>query len=185
MTAPTPGPIPDTREPILDPTHAQPPAEDSYTFDHIPKLGPAKRGDKRASLLPRYGGWPGYTYAQWPVARQKEAQSRGWFPIYGAAIYTITGPEGSIDCVLLLKGLRIHGLSPDSGLRVCKIHKDIPAATGHDYVTGFPKAHSPTEETHHAASQVHVQKGQAPAHKQGKGQEDPRTRSGSGKAPDA
>ena len=117
-------------------------SHEAYTYvDVIPKLGPAREGDLHPSLLPIYGGRPGYTYLQCPVAQQKHAQTDSkwkWRPIHNTNVYTIRGPKGQIDCVLLCSGASIPGADEQSNKRVLLLDGDICAVTGLDIQTGFP-----------------------------------------------
>jgi hypothetical protein len=120
-----------------------------YDFDHIPKLGPAKPGDRRGSLLPQEGGRPGLTYAQVPLrhVRQLEAADPPWFPMFDTCRYTIVGPKGSIDMELMAQGSIISGV-PASAVK-CPCFAPITlicAETGLEPGTGFPPLNQPLTE---------------------------------------
>ena len=110
----------------------------------IPKLGPAFKDDKWPSLLGANGGRIGITYYQCPVALQRGAQDAGWGPTQDLKLYTITGPKGSVDCVLLCRGQVLVGSDPLANKRECKIHPDIPRLTGLDPQCGL--VHNPRLE---------------------------------------
>jgi hypothetical protein len=104
-------------------------------------------GDKRGSLLPKYGGHPGLVYAQIPLAyaRDAEAARPPWLPMYDARRYTIIGPKGSIDMELMAQGRAIRGLPPSACKRQCLWPKRlICEVTGLDPATGFPPTEVPT-----------------------------------------
>lgn len=124
----------------VDPTT---PTFGPYTFNHVPKLGPHRDGDQRASLLPKRGGIPGLEYAQIPVLLKKQAENDGWLSIHGAATYTIFGPKGTVDCELLARGAIIRGIDAESGSRVCHIDQSVWEVTGLDPKTGWPPVPEP------------------------------------------
>ena len=94
-----------------------------YAYDCIPKI-------KR--VLPKHRGWPGYQYMYCTVFNRKRAQNEGWIPAHGdAAVFTIIGPLGSVDCHLLCRGTSIKGQSPDSGARMLWVDYLISKYTGH------------------------------------------------------
>lgn len=100
----------------------------------IPKLGPSHPGEKFPALL-KNGGQPGVFYAQFPVQLVKAAEDSGWSQVSGSngrtlAVYTIEGPLGRVDCMLLAKGRPIPGTAPNSNKRVCRVHKEIKRITG-------------------------------------------------------
>lgn len=119
-----------------------------FDFDHIPKLGPAKPGDRRGSLLPQEGGRAGLTYLQAPLRYARQLEAAGWFPMFDACRYTIIGPKGHIDMELMAQGREIRGV-PASGVK-CRCLRAILAKadgtrvdvvceeTGLDPRTGFP-----------------------------------------------
>lgn len=123
-----------------DSTETQEPERD-YTYTNtIPKLGPARTNDKFPSLLPLYGGKPGYTYLQCPIVRQREAQDNAkwkWQPVRDTKIYTIRGPLGQVDCVLLCSGKPIPGTDHRSNKRVVYLDPDISEITGLSGDTGL------------------------------------------------
>ena len=125
------------------------PPEDYTYINIIPKLGPARPGDEFPSLLPRYGGKPGYVYLQCPVTRQREAQDDiqwKWQPVRDTKIYTIRGPLGQIDCVLLCSGKAIPGTDHQANKRIHYLDPDISEITGLDAEKGLPKLEVKTEE---------------------------------------
>ncbi len=131
------------------------------SFDHIPSL---------RELIPDTGGTPGYEYAQVALANAKRAQDAGldppWRPVPGAQFYTITGPKGSIDLMLLRRGSPIRGLSPQSGARQCYIDKAVYSQTGLGQPEETPNAQEPPAPRQRAKGQgvkddVRVQGGEA------------------------
>jgi hypothetical protein len=114
--------------------------EYDYTFDQIPRLGPVIRNESgaigTAPVLLSNGGLAGYTYAQIPLTELKLRVAGGWqHPVTDdkdrpIPTYTINGPKGSIDCVLVTAGAPIPGVSNDSNQRPCYIHPDIYEVTG-------------------------------------------------------
>ena len=127
-------------DPISSTENNSPQPLEDYTYINIiPKLGPARAGDKFPSLLPRFGGKPGYVYLQCPVTRQREAQDDTkwkWQPVRDTRIYTIRGPLGQIDCVLLCSGKAIPGTDHQANKRVHYLDPDISEVTGLDGVKG-------------------------------------------------
>lgn len=133
--------------------------------NHIPRLGPEARDrdgqptgtDLQASLLPGQGGIPGRIYLQVPVALCRQAELKQWKRLPDAARYTITGPDGSIDCELMYQGEPIPGAASTAGLRDLYIDSSIWHTTGHDkppapqpidYTRpGFETAPADTDET--------------------------------------
>jgi hypothetical protein len=93
-----------------------------YTYDHVPML---------RELLTHTRGQPGCEYAQVAVQNGRRAQDEGWGPLVGgAAIYTIEGPKGSVDCTLLGRGKPIRGQAYNGGARVCLVDSQIYELTG-------------------------------------------------------
>jgi hypothetical protein len=120
---------------------------DDYTFDGIiPKLGPAGNQDEYPSLLPHLGGQPGYEYYVCPVTKQREAQNEGWKAVQNTNIFTIKGPLGQLDLVLLCQGSRIAGGDTTNNKRVLFLDPDVEEITGLDSVTGKPKT-APKEKS--------------------------------------
>ena len=94
---------------------------DEYTYDHIPQLRELLEG----------GGLPGVTYLQVTVGNMKQAQLEGWNPIHRWSMaYTIVGPSGRVDCMLLAQGKPIPAMSAGSGRRICKLDPEIMKTTG-------------------------------------------------------
>ena len=103
---------------LTEPTDAPRP----NTFDHVPDL---------RELLPKTGGIPGVLYAQVSISNARKAQDEGWGDMHGnLAIYTITGPSGTVDCKLVCKGKPIPGQGSGSGARVCLADDTIYQLTG-------------------------------------------------------
>lgn len=117
-----------------DPTDQK--VEDYTYVGLIPKLGPAREGDMYSSLLPIYGGQPGLEYLQCPVVSQKDWQSAGWKPVRNCSVYTIKGPLGSIDCVLLVTGVRLHSSDHQSNKRKLFLDPEIERITGLNHLNG-------------------------------------------------
>lgn len=112
----------------------------SYTYDGIiPKLGPAKQGDKYPSLLPKIGGQPGFEYLIAPVGRQRNWEGDGWTPVQDIHNYTILGDDGGVDCTLLVKGEIIRGVDPNASRRKLSLDKEICRITGLYAETGTMK----------------------------------------------
>lgn len=91
-------------------------------FDHIPYLH---------ELLPKYRGMPGFVYAQVCTQTHRRAQEEGWKPLSDGVVYTIRGPLGSADMILLARGKAIPGQSPDAGARLCGVDRLVEELTGH------------------------------------------------------
>lgn len=139
-----------------------------YDYDHIPKLGPHRPGDRQGSLLPLEGGRAGLVYLQVPVGYARQAEAAGWKPMANSVRYTIVGPKGTIDMELMATGVEIPGI-PASGvkcacLQAVLIHTDpssgeetrvnlIEEATGLDPTTGFPPD-SPQEDPTHGPKEI-------------------------------
>ena len=106
----------------------------------IPRLGPVIHNISTGALGTRgvllySGGRPGYLYAQIPLDREKQYTDLGWDRVVGGdgnplPTYTIRGPAGAVDCVLLAVGQPIPGLTNSSMLADCLVHDDIPLRTG-------------------------------------------------------
>jgi hypothetical protein len=128
-------------------TEADPslPPPEPFTYDHIPKLGPAYEGDIRGSLLPRRGGITGYTYLYCPLTKKRAAELDGWKPLQNAATFTIVGPLGHIDVELMAQGTPIRGIKSSSNVRECFIDTLIWETTGLDKKTGFEPGYLPEE----------------------------------------
>ncbi len=118
----------------------------AFTYDGIiPKLGPKREGDMYPSLLPLQGGQPGLEYLQAPVGRVRAWEDDQWLRVQDTRDYTIVGPEGSVDCALLVRGKQIHGIDPNSSRRPLSLDKEIGRVTGLDVRTGTVNA--PAETT--------------------------------------
>ena len=106
------------------PTQTDPAApRRKYEYEHIPSL---------KELLPSTAGRPGVEYAQISTINARKAQDEGWSPLTGGvAFYTIKGPKGSVDCMLLGKGFPIRGQAPFGGSRTCFVDGAIYEGTGH------------------------------------------------------
>jgi len=126
----------------------------AYTFTSIPKLGPAVEGDALHSLLPQRGGYPGYEYAQWPTDDQRTAEDRGWQDVEGTRSYTIVGPKGAIDCILLCHGVPLHDTDVQSNRRVMSVHQRIFDVTGLSPITGLVPEEVEVDEEVEAAPVV-------------------------------
>ncbi len=110
---------------------------EDYTYAGIiPKLGPGKEGDMHPSLLPIFGGQPGLEYLQCPVVNQKRWQQTGWKAVRNCSIYTIKGPLGSVDCVLLVTGVRLLSSDHQSNKRKLFLDPEIERITGLNHFTG-------------------------------------------------
>ena len=93
-----------------------------YYYKFIPRL---------EDLLPKSGGVPGVKYAIVAISNARKAQDEGWERLAGnQKIFTIEGPEGSVDCELFGLGKPMRGLDHFSGKRVCMIDKVIRETTG-------------------------------------------------------
>lgn len=104
---------------------------EDYTYEGvIPKLGPSREGDLHPSLLPIYGGQPGLEYLQCPVEQQRYWQGEGWKTVRNTNVYTIRGPSGQLDCVLLVKGERLQTSDHQANKRVLFLDPDISRVTG-------------------------------------------------------
>ena len=106
-------------------TPRTPNARRLLTFDRIPTLW---------DVLPN-GGLPGVKYAQVCVANVKAAADREEPPdhfvsIEGAPYYTIVGPLGSADMVLLGSGEPIEGAAPEAGARFFFTDSEVETLTG-------------------------------------------------------
>ncbi len=113
---------------------------EDYVYENvIPKLGPAREGDAHPSLLPLFGGQPGFIYYQCPVTRQRTAHQAGWKSVRNTVPYGIRGPNGQLDCVLLCEGEPITGSDLHANKRELLVDPDIMEITGLSVVTGFPK----------------------------------------------
>jgi len=113
---------------------------EEFTFvDIIPKLGPSYKTDAYPSLLPHLGGQPGYEYYQCPLSRQRAAQAEGWRPVQNTNLYTIRGPLGQLDLVLLCRGSQIPGTDTKNNRRVMLLDPDIEEITGLSSSDGMPK----------------------------------------------
>jgi hypothetical protein len=117
-----------------------------YTFHEIPKLGPALERDKLPSLLPKFGGFSGYEYLQCPTALQRVAEDDGWQGVDDTRTYSIIGPNGMIDCVLLCKGSPMHDTDVRSNRRTMFVHRMIADVTGLSLETGFAPEEDETKE---------------------------------------
>jgi hypothetical protein len=125
--------------PSLPPAGGVAPSQErSNVYRCIPHLGPARPSDVRPALLPQRGGWPGLVYLQCPLSVLRDAESSGWMRLHGAETYTIEGPAGTIDMVLLAQGRILPGVAPESGRQSCVIHRTVFEQTGLDPETGFP-----------------------------------------------
>ncbi len=112
---------------------------EEFTYkDIIPKLGPARERDTFPSLLPFQGGRPGFEYLQCPLTSQKAARKEGWSQVKDTEIFTIEGPLGVLDLVLLARG-ELIGADTSNNKRVMYLDPDIEEITGLDSVTGLPK----------------------------------------------
>lgn len=144
-----------------------------FEFDHIPSLKELIGGQ----------GTPGFQYAQVCTHNLKRAQqdclveddrTSGWKQLPGSEAYTITGPRGSADLVLMRRGSRIPGVSGDSGARHVFADPDILKLTGLN-----PNPQVLKEPTDAGVSQSSAPKGGAvPAGKGQSGQGDARVQSG-------
>ena len=94
-----------------------------YTWDHVPRLH---------ELMTKTAGIPGVEYLQCAVANIRQAQDGGWLRTAGSEqrVFTIIGPDGSIDCELYSRGEPIPGQGPYSGARKCEIDRLIYEVTG-------------------------------------------------------
>lgn len=110
---------------------------EDYTYDGIiPKLGPLREGDLHPSLLPIFGGQPGLEYLQAPVEQQWYWQKEGWKPVRNTHIYRILGPDGIVQCCLLVKGTAIRSADHQSNKRVLFLDPDICRITGLNIKSG-------------------------------------------------
>ncbi len=100
-----------------------------------------------SQLLPRTAGVPGVSYLQCSTANLRRAQDEGWLRIAGREqkVYTIIGPNGSIDCELYAMGEPIPGQSHTSGARNCDIDRNIYVATGITDPDDAPKMVAPKD----------------------------------------
>jgi hypothetical protein len=122
-----------------------------YTYTQIPKL---------KQLLPRMGGRPGVEYAQVCVQHLRDAEDAGWHRVDHARVYTIVGPKGSIDLVLMERGKPVPGLGHASGKRKCQVDLLVEQATGH-FVRSKPLVVGSNGATANAVSEPKPQATQA------------------------
>ncbi len=94
---------------------------EAVSYNHIPFL---------AELLPQYRGMPGFVYAQVCTQTLVRAQSEGWQHLGDRKVYTIVGPQGQADMILLTRGQPIPGQSPDAGARLCGVDNLVQELTG-------------------------------------------------------
>jgi hypothetical protein len=114
---------------------------DAYTYDRIPKLGPANTGDLTPSLLGRTGGRVGFTYFICAAEAEFDAANLGtdrWSRIEGTKPFRIRGPWGSINCVLMGLGKPIPGADKTSTRRACLLDPEIPRRVGLNPSTNEP-----------------------------------------------
>lgn len=125
---------------MAEPAGELPIADDDFVYKNIiPKLGPARERDTFPSLLPFQGGRPGFEYYQCPHGKeQKAARREGWSQVKDTEIFTIEGPLGTLDLVLLARGEPI-GHDTSNNKRVMFLDPRIEEVTGLDSVTGLPK----------------------------------------------
>ena len=92
-------------------------------------------------LLPKQHGRPGVTYAQVYLLNQRRAEDEGWRRIDGTAVYTIQGPKGSCDMILMGRGKPISGVGHASGKRKCYVDLAV------EQITGLPVKSTPLNVT--------------------------------------
>lgn len=95
--------------------------EDLLEFSYVPEL---------RDLLPKNRGLPGVIYAQVCVHHAKAAQDLGWRMVHGTGYYSIVGPRGRADMVLMCSGKPIRGAAPQAGARRLLADEDILKLTG-------------------------------------------------------
>lgn len=94
-----------------------------YTYDYIPTL---------EQLLPSNGGLPGVEYAIVATSNMRKAQDEGWERLAGnQKIFTVTGPQGEVDCELFGRGKPIKGADAQAGRRRCYVDGSVRDRTGH------------------------------------------------------
>jgi len=97
--------------------------------------------------LLRTAGVPGVGYAQVCLHNLRNVladKAADWAQAGGVGVYTIKGPRGEAEVMLLCVGAPIYGQDPHSGSRICWYDEDIAKATGYDtpkeYTTSFKQA---------------------------------------------
>jgi hypothetical protein len=113
-----------------------------YDFDVVPLIRKRQDDDPPdfVSLMPNTGGLSGCTYFQCPTALQRDAEmadwveqwdgQKGWRCVVNMPSYTIRGPLGSIDMVLMVAGTPIRSDAPGTTEQVCLIHDLVYETTG-------------------------------------------------------
>lgn len=77
------------------------------------------------------GGWPGVRYMYTAVHRQKQMIQNGWWLVPNAGkVYTVSGPAGTMDCVVMGLGEPIRGADPSNGTREWYIDPELEDGTG-------------------------------------------------------
>ena len=103
------------------PTEQPTPEAQAFIFTEIPSL---------KLLMPRTAGLPGVTYVQVTVGNQRKAQDGKWVSVLGSRVYSINGPNGRADMILMAWGKPIQGVGTESGARECLIDPETYVLTG-------------------------------------------------------
>jgi len=112
------------------------------------------------------GGWPGISYAYVSVANQKKYMTEFglWLVPNNGKVYTISGPKGQMDCIIMGHGEPIRGADPSNGLREWYVDHDLEEGTG---VSADPKGKfGKSKETLNASAQGKKQEGDKQQHTQ-------------------
>ena len=113
-----------TAAPLGIPQRAQAAAKVT-TYSFVPTL---------RDLL-RTAGVPGVGYAQVCLHNLRAVladKAADWAQAGGVGVYTIKGPRGEAEVMLLCVGAPIKGQDPFSGARICWYDEDIGKATGYE-----------------------------------------------------
>ena len=132
-----PFPLPNTNQPTPQPTPGPDTPAEPY-HDHIPAL---------RELMPRTGGLPGVVYAQILSSNLGKSDREHWKQVDNQRPYTITGPRGSAECLLVCHGKPDLSINPDSTFPHCAVDEGIVTLTGLvSTATGLSVEWDPTPE---------------------------------------